>query len=227
MIGLLSYPKSGSTLIRYIFEQITNRSTLHLIRERSRSVSSIVNKDVVDHKKPAAILKKHYVDPELKKCQFLILLIRDYTEVIPSYIYSRRKNKNKKLTYKNFIKTFNPAGAKNHMLNYCRNIRYYDRWVKPKAIINYNDLVLEPVKVIKDIHKILGNAYPEKVNQLINNYEYHKESVLKFKKYKSGLQLNTSGDLFFFSRLLNKNKKKGLNDLYMRCYLKLGMKHER
>jgi hypothetical protein len=224
MIGLLSYPKSGSTLVRYLFEYITNQSTIHLLREKYRSVSSLTGTDYVDKSKPPILIKKHYVDKEIKTCDILVLLVRDYTEVIPSYLYSRLKNKRPNLNYVQFKKEFKPENMQGAMLQYCRNRRLWQKWTLGKRfIIEYEDLVTRPERVIRQIYNILGGCFNSKCASLLGNYSLHSERVMNFKKHNSGLRLNTAGDLNVFKNLLAGDQIEGLHTLYKNCRKKLGI----
>lgn len=227
MIGLLSYPKSGSTLVRYLFEYITNQSTIHLLREKYRSVSALTGTNYVNKKLPPVLIKKHYVDKEIKTCSTLILLVRDFIEVIPSYQYSRLKNKRKNLTYKKFAKEFKPENMYKQMREYCKNIRLYMKWntkyYNNKMIIDYSTLINNPINIIRQIHKIVGGRHETNCINLSRDYEIHKNKVLNFKRSKSGLKLNTSGNQTFFRNLMSEKQINELNFLYGQCCNKLGI----
>ena len=93
VVYLLSYPRSGNTLVRYWFEFITNRPTMELSRGHELLniflAFSFKELEVDLYARPLwkvhrnrSIMAQPFYDPE---CTNLVFLLRNYKEIVLRY----------------------------------------------------------------------------------------------------------------------------------------------
>src|SRR6185369_2148147 len=123
-ILLISYPRSGNSLVRYILEALTRRTTGDDAVYRSRGDKTLL---------PIAEKAHHYNG--YMECNYdkMLFLLRNYKEVIPRHaVY-----KNIHHAFTEELSTENRAGGYIHLL------RAYDAWKKQKLLVYYEDLILD------------------------------------------------------------------------------------
>lgn len=140
---LISYPRSGNTLLRFLIEYITERVVVDYNEDIPDSAISYLannNLDVIP-KNPPILRKFHLVDPglnerDLIKDSKVTLIIRDYYDCIISHA---KRGCSKSLD--------------DQIKDYCDLIKFYD-WNKNQAtFVYYEDLInleLQP-NIIKNI----------------------------------------------------------------------------
>ena len=141
---LISYPRSGNTLIRFLIEYITERIVVDYNGEIPDSAIRYLTPDSIDivPKNPPILRKFHLIDSSEKgrigksKVNFII---RDYYECILSH---SKRGCNKTLS--------------EQVNDYCNLIRYYDESKNKGTLIYYEDII--------DIEK-----QPEVIKTLFDN----------------------------------------------------------
>ena len=189
---LLSYPRSGSTLTRYILEFLTHRPTMG-VRQRPPQFDSPLSISFPElltdvnlrpiwriHKSPH-IIRPPFYDPE--KTQ-IIFLLRNYKELVFRYERYRKIkifNKNGSLNEKNLIMAFdhwrNDEASKDL---YFASLYFFDQIPdRNKLLVQYEDLVLAPDRAIT----ALGSFFDVSgsiVQEMIDTLDECRQRILSF-----------------------------------------------
>jgi len=166
---LLSFPRSGNHLIRFIIEFLTLKPTsgcksnnkdkpIYTNNFKDKTVLANVNKtaDFICYK---CHFVKHIKEDFINTTHNLILIIRDPKECI---------NRHRSLDPKNKIKK-----QKNlHSKLYLENIEYYHNFKNKKLLIYYEDIIQHPKKIINQLFKFF-NSKRYQYKKLINNINYY------------------------------------------------------
>lgn len=188
---LLSYPRSGNTWIRYCIEFLTKEPTLGYKESGSFDINplgSFINIGVNIEKSPI-LLKKHETNT-IKKIDSLILIIRDYKEVIP-------RHTGKELNIELLRSSIN---SKYSSMNYIQLIEYFEDFSGKKAIIYYEDILMDLKSSIEKILRLL-NKDDYLLEEFMNSIDEHKKNSLKI--YKKSI---TNGNFIkFHSNKISKN----------------------
>ena len=181
---LLSYPRSGSTWLRYCIEFLTERPTFGYIKKirNGTHVDTPFFKEYLTNE-PIA-LKRHKWDEDEARSKRayrkMILLVRNYKEAMLRDDYPLYKFKD--LT---ILETIEKDYIK--LLEKYHNHEYR---VREKAIVYYEDLILEPKKTLDDLMKAMKvpKGYEKKLEQLMTNFEEHKNrSAGKYRSMQTHL----------------------------------------
>lgn len=191
MITLLAYPRSGSTLFRYLLEQITGRPTSNdgdITNTATRAIGvgrKLHGKSVVD--------KVHYSSEVNIRHGALILLSRELLEVIPSFLYSERRCTSDR---KEFVNSLTVEDIVEPVCQYRNNKAFYDNWKGLKCSFKYEDMMTDPVIFIRRLVDCFGGRVVKNVTQLYKNC----------RNYKSRPELmpcNTEGNISMWRSLMN------------------------
>jgi len=172
---LLSYPKCGSSWIRYCIELLSKRPTVgpSVFDSESKELSCIdfpilekVNDFEYDTEK-FIVAKAH--NPGDSNHDKLILIIRDYKELLC------RPDGEKKEYNKNNIKKF--LLEDNFVENYFSSLEYFDNFKKDKILIYYEDLVNNFSDEMKKIVDFLDLDH-NRLELLLQNHEEHKKTSI-------------------------------------------------
>lgn len=204
---LISYPRSGSTWIRYCIEYLTEAATLGWMNfcPTPEIINQLSNLDVsglpahyfestgviLDEEKlnKLPILTKRHNHEDIKTdINSLLLLVRDYKECV-----ERQSSKELRISIK---KT-----------NYLDLIRFYDRFEGKKDIIYYEDIIKDVKScIIKSLdlleHKIEGS----KLDEFMHNIDSHHAKCMSL--YKDS---DTDG------KTISRNKDAHTVDYYKEC----------
>lgn len=169
-ILLLSYPRSGNSLIKYFLKRSLLIDTVHDCRyqkayKNNKNISNewVKNQNDIGN----TLYKEHYA----KYCKnfseeedSLILILRNYKECIV------RHNKQSALN--------NQKVREENCKKYLSNIGFYDKWGGKKVVLYYEDLIYNFKKHYRKILKIV-DVNKEKHEEMFNNLEEHKKLCLK------------------------------------------------
>lgn len=200
---LISYPRSGNTLIRFLIEYITERIVIDYNGNIPNSAIEYLSFDKLNviPKNPPILRKFHLVDDKLNEKEKIgdskiTLIIRDYYECIVSH--SKRGC---------------PDSLETQIKKYCDLIRYYD-WSKNQGcVIYYEDLVdiekqPQVIKQVLESNQILDlpnwDRYLENIFELnnISKEGYNKIYKAVKKDYENkdlftqGIKFNIGNHLF-------------------------------
>lgn len=187
---LISYPRSGNTLIRFLIEYITERIVVDYNQEIPDSAIKYLIGDELSvvPKNPPILRKFHLVDESLNEKEKIgnskvNLIIRDYYDCIVSH--SKRGCTD---------------SLETQIKKYCDLIRYYD-WSKNQGcVVYYEDLVdiqkqPETIKTIFDSNNILG--IPNWDKYLENIQELNRKSKDGYTKIYSEVKKSYDNKQFF------------------------------
>lgn len=191
IISLISYPKSGSVFLwhclQYVFQTTsTNQSpTIEALADPTPRLK--LKNDIYIH--------KHH-DPQPSwddKNSFLILMLRDPKEAIPSY----------GIAYRNKEFCFSSEGEK-----YANLVNYWESRKNKKTIIYYEDFINNPISVVENIVKLGAPRQASQISNLVVDFEGLKNASLELKK-KTGHPALSGGDkkVFHGKNLLSQDKK--------------------
>lgn len=173
---LLSYPRSGNTWYRYCVEALTKRKTHGYLQDDSghfdkNHLGSYVNLGVNDDG-PDILTKRHAVEDLNKPVEKLILIVRNYKEVL---IRHRRDSWNSAFDL-NFLES--SCVGQNSSMNYLTMIEYFDRFNGPKLIVYYEDLITNLRSVLIETSIFLQEG-GENIENFLASIKEHKENSLK------------------------------------------------
>lgn len=203
-IYLLSYPRSGNTWIRYCIEFLTQHPTLSYLN----NINNLSNLPIglsagffVDESKDF-IWKVHNSDEmnffkeyDSEK-EFLIFIVRNPKEVLI-------RDAGDLLLQKGLEQIMHiPLRSGYYFSSYFANLDIYDQWNPAnKILIYYEDLILQPEKVLSEILLFLNNESDDKLNSFLKDIERHISIALNVYKY-NGISESQGSDVLYHSRAL-------------------------
>ncbi len=162
-IVLLTYPKSGSTWTRYILECLSGRPT----DSRSFEVASSAGFEVSGE---PVVYHRFWMDDDVAFDR-MVLLVRNFRDAIVSL---------------NMYRTHNVAKR------YVRNLLFYDACEKPKLLVYYEDLMVEPEREIRRLCEFV-DVDTSGVDEFMRDLDAHRE--ICFHKCHRPAIIRTWGDL--------------------------------
>jgi hypothetical protein len=177
-IILLSFPRSGNTWVRYIFEFLSQKPTQGYLNN-PKDIPPYIKTDIgVDPNAKPIMRKSHQ---ELwDDCNSMIFLLRDYKEaILRDAKHFGIQDPNELLGHFQSVtrgKLENPW-----QYDYIFALQQFDKFQSKKILVYYEDLILEPQQTIKkmvDFSEISSHRldeffekYQDHQNQSISNYE--------------------------------------------------------
>lgn len=185
MIYLLSYPRSGNTWVRYMVEYLTQRPTYYHIeyKEKDPPIGARDSSLNVNLEEEPVMLKRHWfksndqLDPDKDS---IILLIRNYKEVIPRHHCEAPSEK-----FPTLASRFSGEmrGSENSECDYIKVIVDYDNWSGKKTFFYYEDLVRNPHSIFTELYKIFKlediNISLDRYENFKKNMEHHRTNGIK------------------------------------------------
>jgi hypothetical protein len=209
-ILLLSYPRSGNSLIKYFIKRSINANVVtDCFFATAAKKNQKVTQAIIDNKVEVngRLFKEHYsiyCNMFDDKNDALVLVIRNYKECIPRHTKPA---------------LYNMTILEQHCDSYMKNIVFYDNWEGPKRVLYYEDLIVDFEKYYCEILPII-DADMKLHKVLFDNLEEHKNICLK--QYDKVCGSQTKGKMaIFHSKLLNKEALKVINN----CINKLEYKN--
>ena len=174
---LLSYPRSGNTLMRYFLELVTAQPTEGYGKKSETSGSSRDGLPIahfcpyifIDRSLPP-ILKRHGVDEEVVK-KFvsiqdrLILLLRNPVECFVRHFGA-------KIITDWATDTLTRECGIGHPDHYFNNIKFYDNWGGEKQIFYYEDRITDPTQYWKSMNDFVGGD-DKKLEEFMERSAWH------------------------------------------------------
>lgn len=189
MFRLLSYPRSGSSWFRYVTECLTGSPTVDNDTKVNSMLKLAGNPGIEKNRKP--VLHKYHLSSDLKyRSGNLLLLVRNYREVIPSFVYSFSRPG---MSPEQWAKDLKPKQFQSQMNEYNANVALYESWEGPKRMFHYEDMLSDSVRFIRELAIVLG-APTGRTQKLIENREKRRDECLKMKSQPGFLRCNTKGD---------------------------------
>jgi hypothetical protein len=171
---LLSYPRSGNHLLRFVAEYITGRPSLGCMHN-PQDIPIFRNtfpKPVLSHVQPDAepVFRKSHGFPECVRFNNLplVFILRDFRECVTRQVLNQKSpGLLKRLTFQ----AHNPPRPERYfacLTNYLEVLRIYDGWQQPKHLIRYEDLITDIASTVRDLGDFL-NWNSERVADFIAN----------------------------------------------------------
>ena len=164
---LLSYPRSGNTWLRYSVECVTKKPTIGYLGPLSAKFDNNPIGHFVDigiDKSAKNIMtKRHAVEIIDEPIEKLILVVRDYKEVI---VRHRKMSPDVSL-----LKDSCSSEGSTH--NYIQLIDYFDKFEGDKIIIHYEDIITDIKSVLTNLVDFFGES-DEYIEDFMNKIEIHK-----------------------------------------------------
>jgi hypothetical protein len=203
---LLSYPRSGNHLTRFIIEYISGKPTEGCPENKDDKyicTNVFKNKHLLEHvnKRDKPIIIKAHSPGELRKHpKKLIVIIRDPFECISKQTNYKIDNKN--------------------ISQYLNMLKYYDTYKNEKMLINYKDLMKNPKKVAQNLFNFLNINTDKYLNEFNKNYETIINDSLNIEKVNGGAKsayanVSKKDEHYHYNKLDEENKnmlKRTLNN---------------
>ena len=206
---LLSYPRSGNTWLRYCIETLSGIRTIGYLN------SDLKDKGVLEKYRndQNVILIKRHETKEITKNDKLILIIRDYNEVLIRH----------KGVSHNIIK----ESGNTSPVNYLSLIEFYESFSGDKILIFYEDLITDTRSNIERVLSFLEiTVTDETISSFFENIELHKTKSIDLygeSKTKGRVDVRHSSILSKDKKDKNKNfLKEKYSDLYSKYLNRYG-----
>jgi hypothetical protein len=190
---LLSYPRSGNSLVKYFIKRSIDVTEVNDCRFQTAIKKG---KDITfDRFGKNFFFKEHFAEYCTKfdnKDDILVLVLRNYKECLPRHSGTR-------IGINNF--------TKQEIKKYVSNILFYENWVGPKICLYYEELIISFEKTYSCVLPVLGDIVDmKKHNDLFKNLQVHKDACLK--QYTKVCGSHTYGkSVIFHSKKLTKEVK--------------------
>lgn len=177
---LLSYPRCGKNFLTYCINIVTGCKYDSFSKHTKDSIITVTH-------------QTHDLVRIQNKELPLILLLRNYKECIMRHGFGIAGG----------AKFPNGQCSQG---NYWNNVVSFNGWGDNKHVIYYEDLMIEPEKIIKKLCKFIGHPNAN-FKELFNNFEHHRfESIKKYEQKTSPSKTKGDADkLIFHSK--SKTKK--------------------
>jgi FkbM family methyltransferase len=224
---LLSYPRSGSTWLRYCIEFLTKRLTIGYVNP-GVSMENGLGKLVdigVDCTKSPILYKRHGHTPNEKSSwdmdhDKLILLVRNYKECMVRHLSGSTSDLDASL----YSQT---QGYRDGSLDYIGCLQIYEEWRGTKIRLYYEDLIRDPEPQLVRVLQLL-NVDDTYLPELMKNLDFHKKQSVKIYAGEEGHVSYTKGhtdSLLFHSRNLDEKRKRRWDQHLQDRYPDLVRKH--
>ena len=171
---ILSYPRSGNHLVRYFVEIMTKRVTLGCIGNEKHDTPiccrpGIEYLDIVLKECPVA--RKSHSASEIKNASNVLFILRNPIDTLVSHHF---KDDSSQVLTKNT--------AKKGIVDFEKNLNFYDAFRGKKAIVKYEDLVSHSHHLNEKAITAIANMFDvgdESVSSTLQNYERYRSDSLK------------------------------------------------
>ncbi len=185
-VGLLSYPRSGNHLVRYLIEYLTERPTLGVIGSEpdtpiyQREGVKLLNNNALEKASPE-VIKYHFATDivsysEKYPLDTLIFILRDPVEAYASHIGETPFLWSKE-TWREEEQNSLTTHIKPALTQMMENINYFNQFEGNKMFICYEDLVFHnPNQVITELAEFVASPADRLKHLLENLSKYLKDS---------------------------------------------------
>ena len=175
---LLSYPRCGSDWVRYITETLTGLPTTN------------------EQDNPDAIMAKYHHASSARQHPAddrLLLLLRDYREVVLSYLYADNRYTQGTMTFAHQLGT-RIAELRPQYESYFANIAYFEQFSGAKEMIYYEDFVHSPARTIVRLGRTLRIGTDKPAEDFIADFHNHRVKSLARKNKPGAMPTKTNGN---------------------------------
>lgn len=215
-VGLLSYPRSGNTWLRYAIEYLTNRPTCEVrcFKPNETDLSKLYfpighNFDLGTDFSRVPVIKLHFIKNREVTPQkdYLILVLRNYKECIYRHTGSKSCAINAIQQTKNW---------------YYQNIKIFDTWPKKRRLLlYYEELITNPQKVYEQLTCFMKEG-DERVGPFLADLDHHRKNCISLYEDKENRSHTKGESAIYHSKkmpLLTRQKfdkaaKRALGSLY-------------
>ena len=197
--------------MRYCLEFLTKRPTYSGLSIRSspqaldHPLGDFFPLDVDYNKTP--IRKSHVITKRIA-CDVVILLVRNYKELIARGTFWSKKG----ISFKEYCEVF--FGKK---FNYFSKLALFNELDKnKKLLVYYEDLILKPKEILKRVLEFLGedDVY---LPEFLKNYDMHKQNCIN--RYNRPARSISKGEgVIFHSSLITSQQRQYLEDYVKEHY---------
>jgi hypothetical protein len=211
---LCSFPRSGNTWTRYCIEFLTKRPTLEKMGNRIHLYNcplgiSFKHLGTDLNKKP--VWKMHTIDwfnnkfpAYYPESEHLILLLRNYKEVIPRHCGNLTVDMLK--------------DSAHFQKYYFTNLRIYDSWHPEKRLlIYYEDLINNPEQTLIELLNFLGES-TQYLNEFLLDYNTHKRKAIEIYQACNGTSVTKGDSTIHHSKQMSTLEKKQIDDYIKEAY---------
>jgi len=211
-IILLSYPRSGNTLTRYLIEYFTGWDTLvyknwmeHQVTVMDKPIrffASKMNKvqEGIVYRASMGSFNSEFEHNiiHLKDKMPLMFVIRDYKEAVIRHVGA---------SISSIQANIGILDAINHIENYMGNVELYHNWQNAKIMIRYEDLIDDEKieSVINVICKFFDIKNKRKVTSFMKNIQKYRDDALSC--YRPGSQTLGKINVFHQKKVSEKDWK--------------------
>jgi len=219
---LLSYPRSGNTLVRYIFEFVTGRPTMQLSSHHDL-INIFLNYSLKElevdlYAKPLWKVHRNLAIQAQGFYKFdrtiLVLLVRNYKEIALRYSQFRDLplfDESGQLIEDNLKLAFSIWDKDDERELYFQNIAYFDTLPQDKRLlIYYEDLMQYPEHSVEQITDFFGGSR-ERMQKLLADYDYYKDRIHTFYD-KEETALSNVGDVRFYSHRFTSAQRRSIDN---------------
>jgi len=168
---ILSYPRSGNHLVRYLVEVMTKRSTLGCI-DNERDDTPICRRPNIEYldevlcENPVA--RKSHDASDIKNASNLLLVLRNPIDTIISHHFKQ-----------DAIQVSNKNNAKFGAAIFLKNLKFYASFSGKKAIVKYEDLVSDSYEKALTTIADMFDIKNETLIFTLKNYDLYRADSLK------------------------------------------------
>lgn len=185
---IISFPHSGSHWLRYIIEYLSDQSTCGKYIDRG------IWKPIINNNDPICYFDHQMKSEDVDKYK-LIYLVRDYKECF----ISLSKNAIEQISILELETLY-----KGYMIRWTSMFKLFKEWKPPKLLIRYEDLILKPEYIIKELCEFL-NKGEDKIKKFLSNYDEHKDKSLNIRANKKTNWSEGSIDFDFHKKQVDIN----------------------
>jgi len=191
---LLSFPRTGSSWTRYILEYFSGQCVDGYYDKKSVNETIEQNgfEPLFDVNRGKIFCTMVHDSVDIRGVDRLCLSYRDPVEVVPSYYYSNN-HANKAVPIEDFLSELTTDRLLMSTSRYASAISYFKNFNDEKYLLDYDQLMNDPSKAIKELTSFFGVASPKKQKDFMKNYDEHKKIMLAYKSMPKHMSVNTSG----------------------------------
>ena len=182
----IGYPRSANSWVRYIIRDCLGNPEI--------GVHSIDHHDQF-------YVKRHHLDASLARGRSMLLLVRNYKEVIIRHNLDQTEDQD--YNFYNSLEKM-PVNWTQPAVSYIHPIYVYDNWGQDKHIVYYEDLMSKPAETIQDMAERMGFC----ANNFLENYQYHRDrSVSAYNTQEPSGSWTKAGSVFSYNKQITHTQK--------------------
>ena len=167
-VTLLSYPRSGNTWLRYCAEFLTGHPTKGHVNKLDNDIKEL---NFRNNENPI-LIKTHYPKQAITNPNGLLMIVRDYKEVLIRHA-GKQRNEN------NNVKFLESQTNGSTSIDYMKGLEIYDSYAGDKLMIYYEDLLEDTENTLMKVIDFLKCEKKDKLKEFIENIEEHKKKSIE------------------------------------------------